>query len=240
MSGANHFSVETSLPEKLDMLRASPMFAGLQDDSFTRLAISSRFVGIPKGSFLFLQHDPADALYILRSGEMVVVLSSIDGREMIIDELKIGDCFGEVALLASGTRTAGALAQEDSEVLEIGARTFLSVLDGEPRLARRMLDIATQRLFKSQKRESALAFLDAPARVARVLLDMDAADKHGPDKGYITLSQEELAQRTGLTRQTVANILGQWRRRAILITGRGRIMILDRPGLNQIMEQSLL
>lgn len=226
--------------EKLNLLRSAPIFSGLLDESFTKLANSSRFVSIAKDSFLFLQHDPANALYILRSGNMVVVLSSIDGREMIIDELKVGDCFGEVALLASGTRTAGALAQENSEVLEITATAFLSVLDSEPLLARRMLDIATQRLFKSQKRESALAFLGSPARVARVLLDMDAADRGGPDKGYITLSQDELARRTGLTRQTVANILSQWRRHALILTGRGRIMILDRPGLNRILEESLL
>lgn len=229
-----------SQSEKLDLLRATAIFAGLNDESFNRLANSSRFVSIAKESFLFLQHDPANALYILHSGNMVVVLSSIDGREMIIDELKVGDCFGEVALLASGTRTAGALAQENSVVLEIAATAFLRVLDFEPQLARRMLDIATQRLFKSQKRESALAFLGSPARVARVLLDMDAADRNGPDKGYITLSQEELARRTGLTRQTVAHILGQWRRRALILTGRGRIMLLDRPALNHILEESLL
>lgn len=230
----------TSRIEKLKLLRSTPIFSGLNDESFNKLANSSRFVNIAKDSFLFLQHDPANALYILRSGNMVVVLSSIDGREMIIDELKVGDCFGEVALLASGTRTAGALAQENSVVLEITAIAFLSVLDSEPLLARRMLDIATQRLFKSQKRESALAFLGSPARVARVLLDMDAADRDGPDRGYITLSQDELARRTGLTRQTVANILSQWRRRALILTGRGRIMVLDRPGLNQILEESLL
>lgn len=231
---------DSSRLETVQLLRSTPIFAVLKDDSLAKLAKASRFVRIQKGSFLFLQHDPADALYILRSGEMVVVLSSHDGREMIIDELKAGDCFGEVALLASGTRTAGAMARENCELLEIGAKVFLEILDIEPKLARRMLDIATQRLFKSQKRESALAFLDAPARLARVLQGMDEADRNGPDKGYVTLSQEELAQRTGLTRQTVANILSQWRRRAIILTGRGRIMILNRPALDRIKEQSLL
>ena len=226
--------------EQLRLLRTMPVFAGLQDDSYIRLADASRIVTIEKGSFLFHQHDPADALYIVKSGELVVVLSNVDGREMIIDELSVGDCFGEVALLASGTRTAGAQARENSEVLEIKAGAFLEVLDLDTSLARRMLDIATQRLFKSQKRESALAFLDAPARLARVLLEMDEGDRNGPDKGYVTLSQDELAHRTGLARQTVTAVLSQWRRRGLLLTGRGRIMLLNRPALEEIQQQSLL
>lgn len=226
--------------DKLRLLRATPVFAGLQDESYIRLADAGRIVTIEKGAFLFYQHDPANALYIVKSGELVVVLSNVDGREMIIDELSVGDCFGEVALLASGMRTAGAQARKNSAVLEIKAGAFLAVLDLEPLLARRMLEIATQRLFKSQKRESALAFLDAPARLARVLLEMDEADRNGPDKGYVTLSQTELAHRTGLTRQTVTGILSRWRRRGLLLTGRGRIMLLDRPAIEQIQEQSLL
>ena len=226
--------------EKLQLLRTTPVFAGLQDDSYIRLANASKIVTIEKGSFLFYQRDPADALYIVKSGELDVVLSNIDGREMIIDKLSIGDCFGEVALLASGTRTAGVQARKNSDVLEIKGVAFLSVLDLDTSLARRMLEIATQRLFKSQKRESALAFLDAPARLARVLLEMDETDRNGPDKGYITLSQDELAHRAGLTRQTVTTILSRWRRHGLLLTGRGRIMLLNRPGIEQIHQQSLL
>jgi CRP-like cAMP-binding protein len=100
-----------------------------------------------------------------------------------------------------------------------------------------MLNVATNRLFKAHLRESALAFLDAPARIARTLLEMDELDRNGEDKGYITLSQEELAQRTGLARQTVAHSLGQWRRHGWLLTGRGRIMILNRAALKRIEEQ---
>lgn len=233
-------SSESARQEKIQLLRSTPIFSGLKEESYLQLAKASRFLKITKGSFLFHQHEKASALYILHKGEMAVVLSNIDGREMIIDELKPGDCFGEVSLLTSGERTAGAQARENSEVLEINAKDFLGVLDVEPGLARQMLEIATQRLFKSQKRESALAFLDAPARVARVLLDMDEADRRGHDKGFITLSQEELAQRTGLTRQTVANILSQWRRREWLLTGRGRVMLLNRAAIIKIKEQSLL
>lgn len=229
---------EASRSEQLNFLRSTALLAGLKDESFISLANAARFVEVAKGSFLFHQHDLANSVYILQSGEMAVVLTSYDGREMIVNEVHSGELIGEVSLLTSaGGRTAGAQAREDSRVLEIAAGPFMAVLDGEPALARRMLEVATQRLFKAHQRESALAFLDAPARVARVILEMDRADRVGPDRGYIVLSQEELAQRTGLTRQTVANNLGKWRRKNWLLTGRGRIMLLNREALHRIEEQ---
>lgn len=224
-------------PDKIEFLRTNSLLAGISEANLVRLGNASRYVDIPKGQFLFYQHDEADSLYFLHSGEMAVVLTSIDGREMIINEIHPGDCFGEVSLLTSGARTASAQARKNCIALEVAANVFLNVLDGEPAVARKMLDVATNRLFKAHLRESALAFLDAPARIARALLEMDELDRQGPDKGYITVSQEELAQRTGLARQTVAYSLGQWRRRGWLLTGRGRIMILNRPALKRIEEQ---
>jgi CRP-like cAMP-binding protein len=88
----------------------------------------------------------------------------------------------------------------------------------------------------SGKRESALAFLDAQARLARLLLELEEQEQH---KGYVTISQDELAHRTGLIRQTVAKALGKWRRAGWLITGRGHILILNRKALEDL-ESNLL
>ena len=159
----------------------------------------------------------------------------------------INDCFGVssflilVFLAVAGLKLMRVrVVREDCEVIEINGDEFLSILDAEPSLVKRMLDIAMRRLFRAQKRESALAFLGAPARIARLLVEMDEADKQESDKGYITLSQEELAQRTGLTRQTVSNNLGYWRREDWLLTGRGRIMLLNRAAIRRIAEESLI
>jgi CRP-like cAMP-binding protein len=71
------------------------------------------------------------------------------------------------------------------------------------------------------------------------LLNLDEMDQQTADRGYVTISQDELAQRTGLTRQTVARFLGDWRRQNYLITGRGRIMILQREALKNLEEENL-
>lgn len=226
--------------EQLELLRQTPLFAGTSESTLAELARSGRFHTVRKGGHLFFQEEKSDSFFILRSGEMVITLNSIDGRELVIAEMRPFDCFGEVSLLTTRLRSAGVQARQPSTVLELSGRAFLRALDEEPTLSRRMLELLARRLRNAHERESALAFLDAPARVARVLREMDELDRHGPDKGYITLSQEEVALRTGLTRQTVAGNLGQWRRAGWLLTGRGRIMLLNRAALQRIEEQGLV
>lgn len=216
-------------------LYSVPLFSDLSQSSLDILAQTGCLQQFDRGDFIFYQVDRADAAYVVRSGSVAIVLTNQDGREFIINEMRPGDCFGELALLTSQPRSTAAVAREKCEILVIGRQVFLSVLDNDPRLSRRLLEITADRLASSSERESAMAFLDATARLARVLLQMDQQES---ERGYVTTSQEELAQRTGLTRQTVAKTLGQWRRRGWLVTGRGRIMLLDQHALQNLSDQS--
>jgi CRP-like cAMP-binding protein len=155
---------------------------------------------------------------------------------MVINEMHSGDLFGELGIITQRSRSTNAVARSDSELLVIPRQTFLKVMDNEPQLTRTLLEITANRLQVSGRRESALAFLDAQARLARLLLELEEQEQ---DKGYVTISQDELAHRTGLIRQTVAKALGKWRRAGWLITGRGRILILDRKALERL-ESNLL
>ncbi len=220
--------------ELLEYLCGLPLFADLSGPARQALGEALRQKSVTKGSYVFFQGDEADAAYVVRSGAIVLELASVDGRELVINEMRPGDCFGELALLTKQPRSTGAIAQVDSELIMIPRLTFLAALDAEPRLARRLLETTARRLSSSSERESALAFLDAQARLARVLLELD---RKASAKGYVTISQEELAQRTGLIRQTVAKTLGRWRRLGWLITGRGRIMLLNRKKLAQMDQQ---
>jgi CRP/FNR family transcriptional regulator, cyclic AMP receptor protein len=137
-------------------------------------------------------------------------------------------------LLTKKERSTSAFCRADSELLVFPGKAFLEILDAEPLLARRILDLTADRLRNSSERESALAFLDAQARLARLLLQLD---KQESEKGYVTISQDELAMRTGLTRQTVAKALGRWRRAGWLITGRGHILLLRQNELSKIERE---
>jgi CRP-like cAMP-binding protein len=223
--------------EIIKFLRTVYSFSDLSESSLYLLARSSRLERVAKGEILFFQSDPSDVAYVVRSGVISIVLNSPDGRDMVINEMRAGDMFGELGLLTKQPRSTSAVARSESELLVIQRQAFLHVIDIEPQLVRCLLEITAQRLRQSGERESALAFMDAQARLARLLLELEKEEK---TKGYVTISQDELAHRTGLIRQTVAKALGKWRRSGWLITGRGRILILNHNALAELAEKLLV
>jgi CRP/FNR family transcriptional regulator, cyclic AMP receptor protein len=225
------------LSEAKAFLNSLPPFDGLGEASLLALAQAGKFVQVEKGQFIFFQSDPSEKVYIVRSGLVSIVLESPDGREMVINEMHPGDFFGEVGVLTRQPRSTSAIVRTEGVLLELPRQAFLGILGAEPVLARRILEITANRLRGSSERESALAFLDAQARLARLLLQLE---QQATEKGYVTISQEELAQRTGQTRQTVAKALGRWRRAGWLITGRGHIMLLNRDALVQLEQEWII
>jgi CRP/FNR family transcriptional regulator, cyclic AMP receptor protein len=213
-----------------------PIFTDLGESSLFMLAQASKSMHFEKGQFIFLQDDPSEKAYLVRTGLISIILESLDGRKLVINEMHSGDFFGEIGLLIKQSRSSSAIARTDSDLLVLPRQVFLAVLDREPALVRRMLEMTAARLRESSERESALAFLDAQGRLARLLLHMGQQEL---EKGYITISQEELAERTGQTRQTVAKALGRWRRAGLLITGRGRILLLKHAALADLEMEGL-
>lgn len=215
-------------------LEGVTLFSNLGAESLNSLGRWGKFLNVEKGQFIFVQSDLSENFYIVKSGLISIVLESADGREMAINEIRPYEFFGELGLVTRQGRSASAVARTDSELLVFPRQAFLAVLDAEPLLARRLLEITANRLYGSSERESALAFMDAQARLARLLVQLD---KEEVEKGYVTISQGELAQRTGLTRQTVAKALGRWRRQGWLITGRGRILLLKHGELIKLAAE---
>jgi CRP-like cAMP-binding protein len=218
--------------ELADYLAGIPLFRDLDREALLSISHVSRLVQLPKGYVLFIQEDVGDAAYLVHEGAIAISLTMPDGRELVINEMRQGDFFGELALLGGELRSASAIARIPSEVIRIPRAEFLHLVETQPGLMRQLLETIGQRLRSSGERESALAFLDAPARVAKFLLQRGRQDSDRGD--LVRISQEELAQHVGVTRQTVAKILGSWRREGWIITGRGRIMLVDQAALARL------
>lgn len=219
------------MTETMRALRSAPIFEGMSDTILTDISRSSRIRALHKGEVLFSQTDPADTVYVVRSGCIAIFLATLEGRELVINEMHPGDCFGELSLITDQPRSTGALARESSEVISIPRDVFLKELEAEPELMRRVLETTALRLRVSSERESALAFLDSSARIAKVLLQLD---QQADNDGVIKVTQEDLAQYVGLARQTVAQALGQWRRVGWVETGRVKIEIKNREALERL------
>ncbi len=219
-----------------EYLATVPLLEGIDQAALRGLARSARVRHLSKGELLFSQLDPADAVYIVRRGGIAIFLATPDGRELVINEMLPGDCFGELSLLTDQSRSTGAEAREASEVIWISHQDFMRALQGEPELMRRVLETTADRLRTSSERESALAFLDSSARLARVLLQLETQEKA---EGAVHVTHEELAQFVGLARQTVSEKLGRWRRQGWVRTGRGKIEILRRDRLERQARKAL-
>lgn len=216
------------------LLQGASLFKGVHEAALARLEAASRLRHLTRGEMLFNQADAADAFLVVCSGIIDLGLDSADGRELVINEMRAGDGFGELGLITGQPRSTSAVARQNSTVLIIPRHEFVAVLAEEPALAQNLLRTMADRLGSSSERESALAFLSAPSRLARVLLQLD--HKARAD-GYITSSQEDLGRRVGLARQTVAELLGKWRRAGWILTGRGKIVLLNRAALRRLAEE---
>jgi CRP-like cAMP-binding protein len=214
-----------------EFLAGVTLFSRLGKAGIAALQAASRLQKFDQGEIVYFEDDPPEAVYVVKIGRIALMLNSPDGRVMVLQQFRPRELFGASGVLTRKPRTATAMARDSSELLVIPRAAFLAALKSEPTLAEAMLELLAGRVQLGMVREQALAFFNAQARLARHLLELEA---HEGRKGYITASQEELAYSTGLIRQTVAKALGVWRRDGWLLTGRGRIVILNRKALEGV------
>jgi len=215
-------------------LAGTELFAGLSDRLVDVASQYGRVVDLDEGQILFTQAVQAHSFYVVWSGCISLFLSMPDGRELVINEMHPGDCFGELALLINQPRSAGAMARDPSTVVKFDRKTFTESIASEPELMRRLLEMTARRLSMSSDRESALAFLTSAGKIARALLMLQAESSH---EGFVEATQAELGTYVGLARQTVARILGEWREDRIVETHRGWVEILDQEALVQLSQE---
>jgi len=93
------------------LLKEVSLFADLSEASLTILGLARQRLHLPKDIFLFFQNDPADSVYVVLSGSVAILLSSEDGRNLLINEMRTGDVFGEIGLITGRPRTYSALTR---------------------------------------------------------------------------------------------------------------------------------
>ena len=214
-----------------EFLSGVSLFSHASKSGIAALRAASWFQKFDQGEIVYFEADSPEAVYVVKTGRIALMLNSPDGRVMVLQQFRPRELFGASGVLTRKPRTATAMARDSSEVLVIPGAQFLTALKSEPALAQSLLELLAGRVQLGMVREQALAFFNAQGRLARHLLELEAQEGH---RGYITASQEELAYSTGLIRQTVAKALGVWRRDGWLLTGRGRIVILNRKALESV------
>ncbi|MFY2560261.1 Crp/Fnr family transcriptional regulator, partial [Corallococcus terminator] len=188
-----------------------------------------------RGEVVFHQGDVGTSLYVIRRGEVAIRLSSPDGKEVILALLARGDFFGELALLDGEPRSTDAVAREESELLALQREDFRRFLEDRPGTSLGLLATLSRMVRHVTQLVHDTHFLDARERLVRVLLDL-ARDQgeRGPGGVVIPrkLTQTELANLCGLTRESTNKWLRFYVREGLLSYEGGRITLVhpDRLG----------
>ncbi|MEX1051163.1 MAG: Crp/Fnr family transcriptional regulator, partial [Gemmatimonadales bacterium] len=146
--------------DALDTLRRVPLFTHLGTDELTRVATAARDRSYPRNSVILFADDPGDALYVVVTGQVKVVLIGEDGREVILAILGQGDFFGEMSLIDDQPRSAHVIAMEDANLLVLRREDFQSALQGYPNIALGLLQAMSRRLRRADDKIGGLVLLD--------------------------------------------------------------------------------
>ncbi len=184
------------------------------------------------GEILFSEGDPPSGICFLESGAVRLFAADEDGREQTLQVIRPGASFNEVPFFDRGPEPASAQAIEESVVLVLPVAQRDEILREVPGLA-----IAASASFAFRLRQTIalvedLSFRQVASRVGRVLLQ--AVEPHpgvGAGSGGLPLTQREIAEMVGSSREVVARTLRQLEREGLIRIARGRIVLLDRDGL---------
>lgn len=213
-----------------------PLFAALDPLAGAALAERLATVTLARGATLFREGEPGDRMYVVLDGKVKIFRTAADGRENLLSVLGPGDLLGELSLFDPGERTASASTLTDARVASLQHADLRPWLTEHPQVAEHLLAALARRLRRTNEALADLVFSDVPGRVAKALLDL--AERFGveADTGLrVThdLTQEELAQLVGASRETVNKALADFAARGWLHISARSVLIVDAERLRK-------
>ena len=195
------------------------------------LAPIATHVSLSKGEVLFNEGDDADSLYWVTAGMLEISVLSEEGRRLTLDIARSGAVLGEIAMFDPGPRTATITAMDPSDLCRVRHGDVRDALSKEPTLASDLFRIAGQRMRWMNAQMMEQTTLVAPVRIARRLLYLT---KGSPEA--LHLSQEELADFSGTTRDAVSRAFKVWKSADLIEVTRRGIRVLDRETLSVLAD----
>ena len=211
-------------------LTSSPLFAALDSDAAASLRASMTETRIKKGNSIFNEGDPGDKLYLVIEGKIKLSSKSPDGRETVQAVLGPGDMFGELSLFDPGPRASSAIAVTDATCAGLSHDALQPWLKQRPEVAESLLRSLANRLRRTNEALGDLVFSDVPGRVAKALCGLGERFGKNRDDGLLVshdLTQEELAQLVGASRETVNKALADFSSRGWIKIEPRRVIIVD-------------
>ena len=218
------------------LLKQVPLFRSLRAEDSRRIAALLKKQTLRKGDALFREGEEGNSLYMIIAGKIKIVRQSRDGDEMILAVLSTGDFCGEMALLDGMSRSADAVAVEETHLYGLNRKDFLDYVMKNETAVKAILSALCKRLRKADDFLEDIFFLNVAARLAKKLIELAMNNgiregENGPVK--LSVTQKDLASMIGTTRESVNKELRVLREENLIELSSKTILIRDLDALSQ-------
>lgn len=217
-----------------EVLARAGLFQGVAQEAAEDLAASLTYVDYSRGEAVFTEGEQGDTLFIVLTGKIKIGRRAADGRENMLSVMGPSDMFGELSLFDPGPRTATATVVTEARLASLAHTSLRPWIAGRPEISEQLLRVLARRLRRTNDALADLIFTDVPGRVAKALLEL--AERFGTPEGdgvrvHHDLTQEELAQLVGASRETVNKALADFASRGWMRVDSRAVTLLDRDRL---------
>jgi CRP/FNR family transcriptional regulator len=216
------------------MLKATPLFAALDESELTSLAARCGIQSFSAGQVLFSEGEACAGLYIVVSGRVRIFKISPNGREQVLAIEGPGASVAELPVFDGGPYPASAAALEASELLFVSRSDLRAICLEKPEVALKLLQVVGARLRRLVGIIEELSFTTVRHRLISWLLRQAGSEGLQTERGVVfslNASHQELAAQIGTVRELVSRNLARLQAQSFIEMNGRQITILDRAGL---------
>lgn len=225
-----------------DLILDSGLFSKMPSPVVDNILAASRLKSFPDTQVIYSKGDEGDGLYGILEGAVRFSTFGVDGKEVLFGIMRPGQWFGEISMIDGGPRPTNAIARPGTTVLFLERRDFWRILKAQPDLYQSVVQFLCEHVRFTFSFADDATFLEVPARLAKQLLVfIDHYGEPGATKVEIRqkLTQEELGNMIGASRESVSHHMNRWRRKGLLEFKYGRITVLKPQKIRTIVEDAL-
>jgi CRP/FNR family transcriptional regulator len=217
---------------QVDILKRTPYFSGLSPaalDSIAKLIFEKK---VERGEIFLLEGEADEVLYFVASGAVKVFKTSAEGKEQILDIVRPGDSFNDVAVFDGGPNPAAAQAMAPVVLYGVRKNHLEAIIQDYPQVATNVIRVLADRIRYLVSLVEDLSFKHVIGRIAKILLEYAGS---GTGTGQ-RLTQQDMAAMAGTVREVVGRSLKVLEEKGIIKLDHHRIIIADREALKKIIE----
>jgi len=211
------------------------LFRGLAPEERSQLVARAHVRKFGAGDTIFLIGAPGDSMMAILEGTVRISVPSPEGKEVVLAILHPGEVFGEIALLDGKGRTADARAMVPCSVAVLDRRDVLAFFERHAKAWPKLVEVLCERLRRTDEHLAEMALLEVPLRLAKALLRV-LEGQAGDTSGKVALSQRELGNMVGASRESINKCLSEWQRRGIVSMQDNFITVRNRALLEQMAD----